>query len=255
MADRKAAGRFLLEGLVIVASILLAFGIEAGWSEWQERDDERESLRLVDRDLAIAIEWLAEFEEIATAGVDAGGRIVAAMSGPDPVDPDRMRRDFIVVTLRRTLRIPTAAYTDLVSTGNLRIIEDRLLRDRLIAFYEGATRSLEIVASNNRVHIDGMIDGAAVREGLFMPVTGVADDVLVPLVVAAESLVEDALGEDFAFPPDRIWTLPPTSREWAVLRNATLWAQRSHGVHVQLVRSLSEEAASLREDIAAYLVD
>ena len=34
--------RFVIEGVVIVASILLAFGIEAWWAEVQDREDERE---------------------------------------------------------------------------------------------------------------------------------------------------------------------------------------------------------------------
>ena len=37
--------RFLLEGVVIVGSILLAFGIEAWWAERQERAEEQRLLQ------------------------------------------------------------------------------------------------------------------------------------------------------------------------------------------------------------------
>ena len=43
--------RIFVEGVVIVGSILLAFGIDAAWEGRQEREEERESLELLVRDL------------------------------------------------------------------------------------------------------------------------------------------------------------------------------------------------------------
>ncbi len=53
--------RIFIEGTVIVCSILLAFGIEAGWDRMQRSMDERESLTLLSRDLQAGLEQLEEF--------------------------------------------------------------------------------------------------------------------------------------------------------------------------------------------------
>ena len=50
---------------------------------------------------------------------------------------------------RRTIRLPTAAFTDLLSTGNLRVIQDREVRDAIVRFYEMTERSQTIIDKNN----------------------------------------------------------------------------------------------------------
>ena len=48
--------RVFLEGAVIVASILLAFGIEAWWDGRQERAEERDALEALAADFVVATE-------------------------------------------------------------------------------------------------------------------------------------------------------------------------------------------------------
>ena len=47
--------RVFVEGVVIVGSILLAFGIDAAWEGVHEREDERASLELLSRDLSVVL--------------------------------------------------------------------------------------------------------------------------------------------------------------------------------------------------------
>ena len=49
---RPRASRLLLEGFVIVASILLAFAIDAAWDERQERAQERRLLEALEGEFA-----------------------------------------------------------------------------------------------------------------------------------------------------------------------------------------------------------
>ncbi len=51
MPEPKNWKRLALEGVVIVASILLAFGIEAWWNETQERAEVQQLLAVLDRDM------------------------------------------------------------------------------------------------------------------------------------------------------------------------------------------------------------
>ena len=58
------ARRLLLEGLVIVASILLAFAIDAGWDERQEREAERRLLVALEAEFAGHHRIIGEAEAI-----------------------------------------------------------------------------------------------------------------------------------------------------------------------------------------------
>ena len=54
--NRIPLGRALIEGGVIVVSILLAFGIDAGWDRFQEREAEREALRTLAAEFSTNLE-------------------------------------------------------------------------------------------------------------------------------------------------------------------------------------------------------
>jgi hypothetical protein len=52
MPEPKNWKRLALEGMVIVASILLAFGIQAGWEEWQEIRVEHRQVEALEEDFS-----------------------------------------------------------------------------------------------------------------------------------------------------------------------------------------------------------
>ena len=59
------ARRAVLESIVIILSILFAFGIDAWWEEQRDAADVRESLEVVRRDLVDTLAQLEEFERVA----------------------------------------------------------------------------------------------------------------------------------------------------------------------------------------------
>jgi len=67
--------RVFVEGVVIVLSILLAFGIEAGWSERQERADEADAIAQLVTDFR-AHDWflrmMQEHEELRSRPIGLG---------------------------------------------------------------------------------------------------------------------------------------------------------------------------------------
>ena len=139
---------------MIVVSILLAFWIDAWWVGLGEAEDERESLELVSRDLRAAIVQLTEYaefaEQVGTRGLDA----VAALSSGDPQDSLQLSRMIQQATDRKTVALPAAAYTDLVSTGNLRLIQNRKLRDAIVRYYESAEIAQRILEKNSALFLD-----------------------------------------------------------------------------------------------------
>lgn len=60
------------------------------------------------------------------------------------------------LTVRRTLRLGRATYTDLLSTGNLRLIRNGELRDRIVRLYEANERTQAIRDRNNQEFVDRM---------------------------------------------------------------------------------------------------
>ncbi len=129
--------RVFVEGVVIVGSILLAFGIDAAWEERQEREEERALIQEIRTTLSEDLEgvtqeadtmiWVNEGLQSLIQSLEAGAEL-------DSVDPDHQRaflalHRFVVVTVRygpfETLK---ARGFDLVSNPALRV--------RLTSLYE-----------------------------------------------------------------------------------------------------------------------
>ena len=132
---RSGLGKSLTEAIVIVGSILLAFGIEASWSERQERAEEAEALvsleaefaaNLIQIDTVIArhvtgrelIEMLVDLSEREIRALDQStiSEIMLATANPWTFDP-------------------VLGTTDaLVGAGRLGILRDAELREALTTF-------------------------------------------------------------------------------------------------------------------------
>lgn len=242
--------RLALEGAVIVASILLAFGIDAWWNELQRSSDERESLALLSRDLNDSIEQLESFVQWSSESSRAALRAYAALAGPEPYDRTAVRGDLLKVD-RRTLRLPTAAYTDLLSSGNLRVIRSRDLRDAIIRFYEAAERSQSVIDKNNTTYIDGLALDSFYRDGLLL--SHLDEDTGSPVINAAHDSVRARLGAEFVHAADPLWGYGPDSREWQQLRSRLLVVGRAHPVGEVLATEMIVQARALDELIRQHL--
>ena len=157
--------RVLVEGVVIVVSILLAFGVQAWWEGQQERRDEVESLQLISRDLTATIEMMTGRQVFLQRGSDAAAFVLAALSGP-VVEADReaASRALSQAMTRQTLRLPSAAYTDLVSTGGARVVS--ALRNEILLYYDFALRSQNVSEKGNTLFYDDGIIPFLIGGGL-----------------------------------------------------------------------------------------
>lgn len=217
--------RVVLEGVVIVASILLALAADAWWDGRQDRSDERSSLELIDRDLTDAIAQLQEFTVLMDGSLTAALSTYQALSGPpDQIDRSTVSAAIVRASLRRTISLPSAAYTDLITTGNSRIISDRSLRDEILRFYASAERTQAIIERNNTTLIDGMFWTQLFGRGIVLPRPG--SDAGVALTDVITDSLRVRLGE-VVHRTDRLWELPPASPEWDSVRGSMLIFARS----------------------------
>ena len=123
--------RILAEGFVIVASILLAFGIEAGWGERQERIDAREYLAALLVDLEEVIDQ-AEGSIAGNYALDEVLRdLLESLAGletpPDSLLTEVNRRAMGAAQIQANLD----SYTELVSSEGVTTIRNPEVRRSL----------------------------------------------------------------------------------------------------------------------------
>jgi hypothetical protein len=134
-ANSRSGLRRVLDGAAIVLSILLAFAIDAGWDEVQERRAEQEILAGLQTDFtanqaqlssvvaahrrrAEVYSWFrgSSLEEIRDVSQDSANMIYTELWAPRTFDPARSSIDA------------------LIGAGRFGVIQDRELRNRLTGF-------------------------------------------------------------------------------------------------------------------------
>ena len=125
--------RRLSEGVLIVLSILLAFGIEAGWNQRGERVAEVEALRGLLDDFTENAERLRATRASHVVIRDAGVRLLA-MTGPDATaSASDLTLDTLVMNLIGGPKVfpVTATYDALIASGRIDLLQSAELRREL----------------------------------------------------------------------------------------------------------------------------
>lgn len=239
------------EAAVIVVSILLAFWIDAWWAGLKDARDERESLELVSRDLNAAIAQLTEFAEFAEQLGTEGLKALEALSTDDVHDRLELSRMIQRASDRMTVALPAAAYTDLVSTGTLRLVRNRDLRDAIVRYYESAEIAQRILEKNSSLFLDGHLY-SFYADGLLMWRTDEPWGHREAQVVATEKAAS-RLSEDFEYGPDYFWSLPPNSAEWHRLRSSLSVAAHTLFMGREYALEVIEDARSLDAEVRREL--
>ena len=143
--------RVFVEGTVIVASILLAFGIDAWWEGRQEEVRASEHLAALLDDVAANLQDVDEATR-DTENVLAAARSARSLfaSGWTDVPADSVLRLVILAAAIDVHQPVTGAYDQLVSTGDMRLIS-RDVRDAL-SIWQSAL--LEVTAYSERNVLD-----------------------------------------------------------------------------------------------------
>jgi hypothetical protein len=123
------------EGIAIVVSILLAFGIQASWESMQDRHSERRALELIHGDL------VSDTADLAAAMLYADGYGASARWLTDRWDDSDVDLDSVAEALGRLITDPDvqpqrAAYAGLRDTNGLRLITDDSLRAATVRYFE-----------------------------------------------------------------------------------------------------------------------
>ena len=138
MADRQIPwARIFIEGVVIVGSILLAFGIQAAWDERQERRAEAEYLLAIQGELEENLDAVGDNLRVSEMGYEALQRAERLLLSEGYADSAVA---FVESLVRGSSgsggpRLSTAVFEELTSSGRIVVIEDLTIRRRVLQVY------------------------------------------------------------------------------------------------------------------------
>ena len=128
--------RVLIEGAVIVTSILMAFGIQAWWDDHTERSHEGRVLAALlmefqenDELLGSALGW---YEQQYMEAVQILELIESR--GDEGLAEEELRSILSSVTQKRSFHLESGAHEALLAAGDLDLIRDEALRSRLASW-------------------------------------------------------------------------------------------------------------------------
>ena len=242
--------QLVLELALLIIGILIALAVD-GWMD--NRCDarlERQYLELLvrdlDRDLEVIDEFLG-FEERQVA--DSVFAYRTLRGGVAAEDREAVADALTRLTWRRTLRLTRATYTDLLSTGRLRLIQSAALRDHIVGLYEDNERTLVIRDLNNQVFIDDMYLQYLWDSGLVAPrATGNLGLLDGPVREFARRVDMPVATAD-----DRLWQLPADSPERTVLVNKVWMRGLISNTAIAHAQVMAGAIRQVRESIAAEL--
>lgn len=252
----SSVGRAAAEFALIVTGILLALWID-GWVESRrEAALERHYLGLLVRDLDATVAGLDRFVALNTA-VRAAGIDAYRMLHEDPaeLDADLLASKLYATAQRITPRLPRAAYTELLSSGGLRLIRDPDLRDAVMQFYEESERLFTVLEKNATGAVDGTMNQKLFDEGLVYPPFANMGEAYERILVEdpGPGILEE-LGPEFRPEPHLLTSLPRNAPQWASLRTSVFKAIRAADSAVQVGGGLIRaNAVALRGRLAESL--
>ena len=249
LLDRRWA-TFAVELVLVVTGILIALAID-GWSaDREDRRSERAYLELLARDLGQIESQLQQQIEFETSMANTAVAAYDLINDNDPAQhSNQIGKMLAAVSIRRTLFLDSAAYTDLISTGNLGLITDRELRDRITRYFSDVERRELIVEKNNRVFVDEMLLAFLFEHGVSYHLW---KDSPVGATMSFDS-INNSFSPAMREPMDKVLSLPRDAPEWARVKQLLSWRAMVAVVARDSAASILSATVELRKNLEAHL--
>jgi len=242
LLDRRWASLFT-ELILIVTGILIALAIDGWAQDRKDRDSETAYLELLRDDLTLIETELAEFVEFQKSMLSTGKAFLDALSTANPSSGDRPLHGMLgELSIRRTLRLDSATYTDLTSTGNLQLIANQDLRRQVVRYFADTERSELIVEKNSKEYVDGIFVRFLMDSGVAYKV----DQSTLPPIMNANTVLSDTLGPDYSWPRNDVLRKPPRASSWDDFRQQVLFRMRIAASGQVMGERVSETTRQLR---------
>ena len=242
--------KVVVELVLIVVGILTALAIDAWAQDRQDRESERIYLELLRDDLALIEDQLRRFADFETANLETAAAVYIALAPDnDARDAAQIQSALTTVSVRRTVQVASAAYTDLQSTGNLRLLRNRELRQQIIRYFAQTERLERIIEKNNTAFVDNIYMSSLIESGVTVGFSRSNE----PNAVQADDLLREALSKGPPMPTDKVLLLPRDAPAWDHLRRLVVFRARISAVGVRQGNQGVESTQGLRTAIEEEL--
>ena len=144
--DRQSIGRVLRDGFVVVASILIAFSLDAWWDGVQLKREVEEELLGVDREIATNMA-LVEYEIDFMSRIVSSGAALLELMRAEPDAASVVAADtlawFAFGGASPTLDASTGSLEAMIASGRLQAVESTELRAHLAALHSRVQDAVE----------------------------------------------------------------------------------------------------------------
>ncbi len=234
------------EILLVVSGILIALAINAWYQGRLDAEKEQEYLSLLSRDI---LNTLANIEIQATYEAEQKERSLdmyrAISSANIPENTDSLSIVMAMLGGRRTLTLKNPTYQDLLNTGNLQLISNGALRDKIVEFYEAMELSFEIINKNNSTFVDDGYNRVVMGSGLIFPQFKGS---VGPTALGNDQLFRELEG-GYIEEENLLWQIPRESQEWNKVKSALLSRLRTAIVASSICHRLLDELTALKDAV------
>lgn len=146
---------FLIELVLIVAGILIALQIDNWVTDRENRHQERSYLRslLVDLDTIEAeIESKLSYEAAFANSAEIAMQMIEGRN--QDFDVDKFAGLISTLTMRKTTRLDSPAFVEIVSSGGLTLIRDDEIRSAILNYFAFAERIELVLEKNSQEFVD-----------------------------------------------------------------------------------------------------
>lgn len=235
---------------LIIVGILAALAVDDAIQDRRDARTERQYLQSLARDLDRDLEVLAEFidyEEKQTA--DGVFAYRSLRTGVAPAQREAVALAVSRLISRRTLRLSRSTYTDLLSTGNIRLLRNARLRDEIARLYERNERALAVRDRNNQVFVDEIFSSHLLTTGLIAP----RPSNNLPSVIYPIAEFDRRMGMDVTPAQDLLWKLDPASAEWTALAGNIWYRAFVSFSAINQARTMADDIQAVRKLLADEL--
>ena len=245
---RRKARWFLAQFAVVAVGVLAALALNAWYQGRLDAASEANYLALLSRDVQGTLDDLQQMSAFETLQMEDALTVRRALSAPAlQADTEPLSLAMARLGTRRTLALRNSTYTDLLSTGNLDLIRNSVLRDNIVKFYQETEVQLSRISKNNAFFVDDMYNANVIYSGLIQsrPGSNVATQ------RGVDAMLIEKLGTDLSRSPDRLWSLPRDGPEWAMVTSNVTGRMRTAAVAVSYSNERVQAAQALKDEIEA----
>jgi hypothetical protein len=239
----------VIELLLLITGILVALAVDGWIDDRRDARLERAYLERLEQDLERNLAILDEFVDFEQRQTADGVLAYRALRGVSEMERERVAQALSNLANRRTLRLLRATYQDLLSTGNLSLVRDQMLRDAIVRLYEEADRTIAIVDRNNEVVVEQAYGQPLHESGLITP----RFPTNLPWLEAQLASLRDQIDLPVDPVADRLWQLPADSAELQLLTNRVLRRTIVSKVTYAQVEALRVQFRAMHQDLVGKL--